>query len=150
MKSDLQLQTDVLDAIRRDPALTASDIGVAARAAVVSLNGEVDSLAKRTAAGRAAEAVPGVQSIANDITVRLPQDQHRTDSDIAHDAVNALIWDTDVPDKTIKARVHDRWIWLVGEADDERQRRAAERAVENIGGLKGVTNAVRIKGLDAK
>ena len=67
------------------------------------------------------------------------------DVDIAHAAVGALLWDTEVPDKTIKVRVQNGWVWLVGEADWHFQRRAAERAVENIAGVKGVTNIVRLK-----
>jgi osmotically-inducible protein OsmY len=89
--------------------------------------------------------MPGVRSVANDITVRLTQDQRRTDTDIASDAVNALVADDRVPDKTIKPRVQDAWIWLVGEADDDDERRAAAAAVEGIAGVKGVTNVVRLK-----
>jgi osmotically-inducible protein OsmY len=145
MKTDSQLQADVLEALRADEHIVASDIGVSARDGVVTLSGEVDSLTKRVAAGRAAEHVRGVRSIANELAVRLPQDRRRTDADIADDVVNALVWDTEVPDKTIKARVQDRWVWLVGEADWHYQRLAAERAVESIAGVKGVTNLVRIK-----
>lgn len=144
MKADAQLQTDVIEAIgRADPAL-ATAIGVAVRAGVVTLTGEVNALSTRTSVGRAASTVRGVVSVANDIVVRLPDDQRRTDVDIAEDAVDALIRDTDVPDKTIKVRVQDRWIWLVGEAETEHQRRAAERAVENIPGVKGISNIVRL------
>jgi osmotically-inducible protein OsmY len=75
----------------------------------------------------------------------LSGDQRRSDTDIARDAVNALVADDRVPEKTIKPRVQDGWIWLVGEADDESQRRAASRAVEDIAGVKGVTNVVRLR-----
>jgi len=144
VKTDTQIQTEVIDAISRTDADLAPAIAVAVRAGVVSLNGEVSSLAKRTAAGQAASIVRGVVSVANDIVVRLPEDQRRTDVDIAEDAVDALIKDTDVTDKTIKVRVQNRWIWLVGEAETEHQRRAAERAVENIPGVKGISNVVRL------
>lgn len=144
MKTDSQIQTEVIDAISRTDADLVTAIAVAVRAGVVSLDGEVPSLAKRTSAGHAASTIRGVVSVANDIVVRLPDDQRRTDVDIAEDAANALIRDTDVPDKTIKVRVQDRWIWLVGEAETEHQRRAAERAVENIAGVKGISNVVRL------
>lgn len=144
MKTDSQIQNEVIDAISRTDADLATAIAVAVRAGVVSLDGEVPSLAKRTSAVNAASTIHGVVSVANDIVVRLPEDQRRTDVDIAEDAVNALIRDTDVPDKTIKVRVQDRWIWLVGEAETEHQRRAAERAVENIAGVKGISNVVRL------
>jgi osmotically-inducible protein OsmY len=142
---DARLQAAVLDAIAADGCGGSAEIGVGAREGVVSLTGEVDSLVKRTRAARAAEGVRGVRSVANDITVRLNQDQRRTDADIACDAVNALVADDEVPEKTIKPRVQDGWIWLVGEADDERQTRAAARAVEAIAGVRGVTSVVRLK-----
>jgi osmotically-inducible protein OsmY len=144
VKTDSQIQIEITDAISQIDANLATAIAVAVRAGVVSLDGEVSSLAKRTAAGHAASTIRGVVSVANDIVVRLPEDQRRTDVDIAEDAVDALIKDTDVPDKTIKVRVQDRWIWLVGEAETEHQRRAAEHAVENIPGVKGISNVVRL------
>jgi osmotically-inducible protein OsmY len=145
LQADAQLQSAVLAALGADGDVASTDIGVGVRDGVVSLTGEVDSLLKRTRARRAAEGVPGVRSVANDITVRLSQDHRRTDLDIADDALSALEADVEVPDKKIKPRVQDGWIWLVGEAEDERQRRAAERAVEGIAGAKGVTNVVRLK-----
>jgi len=144
MKNDAQLQTEVINAISLTDGAIATTIGVAVRAGVVTLDGEVDSLSKRTAAGHAASAVGGVVAVANDILVRLPEDLRRTDAAIAQDAVDALIKDTEVPDKTIKVRVQDRWIWIVGEAETEHQRRAAEHAVEKIPGVKGISNIVRL------
>ncbi|HEY2162946.1 MAG TPA: BON domain-containing protein [Gemmatimonadaceae bacterium] len=134
LQLDSRLQSAVLDALAVDDSLAPAEIAVGVREGVVSLTGEVDSLVRRTRAARAVEGVPGMRSVANDITVRLNHDQRRTDTDIALDAVNALVADDTVPDKTIKPRVQDGWIWLIGEADDERQRRAAERAVEDIMG----------------
>jgi osmotically-inducible protein OsmY len=145
LEIDSRLQSAVLDALAREGSLLPAEIGVGVREGVVSLMGEVDSLIKRTRAERTVENLPGVRSVANDITVRLTQDQRRTDTDIASDAVNALVADDRVPDKTIKPRVQDAWIWLVGEADDDDERRAAAAAVEGIAGVKGVTNVVRLK-----
>lgn len=145
MKTDTQLQADVLEEIRADPQTPATEIGVAVSDGVVTLSGEVDSLAKRLSIARAAGRVRGVRAVADRVIVHLPLDHRQTDEDLAHAVVNALIWDTEVPDKTIKARVQDRWVWLVGEAEWQYQRIAAERAVENLRGIKGVTNLVRIK-----
>lgn len=144
-ESDSRLQSAVLAALGADHTLTSAEIGVGVREGVVSLTGDVDSLMKRTRATRAVEAVPGVRAVANDITVRLTNDQRRTDQDIARDALSALEADVDVPDKTIKPYVQQAWIWLVGEAENECQRRAAERAVQEIAGIRGVRNVVRLK-----
>jgi osmotically-inducible protein OsmY len=145
MKTDSQLWADVLEALRADPRVAANDIAVAVSDGVVSLGGEVDSLSKRIATGQAVERVHGVRAIVNDLKVHLAMDQQRSDVDIAHDAMSALLWNTDVPDRTITVRVQNGWVWLVGEADWQYQRLAAESAVENIAGVKGVTNVVRLK-----
>jgi len=145
LENDSRLQSAVLDALAGEGSVLTAEIGVGVRDGVVSLTGEVDSLVKRTRAERTVEGVPGVRSVANDIAVRLSRDERRTDTDIASDALNALEADDRVPDKTIKPRVQDGWIWLVGEADDDCQRRAARDAVEGIVGVKGVTNVVRLK-----
>ncbi len=144
MKTDSQLQADVLEELRHDASVATNDIGVATSEGVVTLTGEVDSVAKRLAVRRAAERIRGVRALADELRVRLPLDNRRTDADLAHAVVSALMWDTDVPDKTIKARVRDACVWLVGEADWQYQRVAAERAVENIIGVKHVTNLVRV------
>ena len=145
MRADSVVQADVLEELRSDERLIPSDLGVSARDGVVTLFGEVDSLVKRSAAVNAAARVRGVRAIANEIAVRLPLGHLRTDIDIAHDAVNALMWDTEVPDKSVRVRVQDRWVWLLGEAQWQYERRAAERAVENIRGVKGVTNLIKLK-----
>jgi osmotically-inducible protein OsmY len=145
MKSDSQLQADVFEELRNDQRVNSSELGVAVRDGVVTVFGEVDSLAKRSAAVQDAARVRGVRALANEIHVRLPLEQLRTDADIAHDAVHALMWDTDVPDKAVRVRVQDRWLWLFGETESQHQRAAAERAVEAVRGLKGITNSIRIK-----
>jgi osmotically-inducible protein OsmY len=72
-------------------------------------------------------------------------DRRRSDADVAYDVENALTWSTEVPDKTIRARVQDKWVWLVGECDFDYQREAAEHAVEHVAGLRGVVNSVHVK-----
>ena len=145
MTTDSQIQAHVLNELLADAHVAANDIAVSVSDGVVSLEGEVDSLVQRSYAGQAAERVRGVRAVVNHIAVHLPTDRSVRDVDVAHAAVNALISDTEVPDKDIKVRVHDGWIYLVGEVDAASQRIAAERAVENIAGVKGLTNLVRVK-----
>jgi osmotically-inducible protein OsmY len=100
-----------------DPAVASAEIGVAAKRAVVTLSGQVDSFAKKYAATRAAERVAGVRAVAEDLEVVLPSSQHRTDTDLAHAVVSTLRWDVQVPDEKIKARVEDGWVTLEGELE---------------------------------
>jgi osmotically-inducible protein OsmY len=145
MKTDSQLQADVLDELQADVSIAPSGIGVSVRDGAVTLSGFVGSLVTRNAAVRAAQRVAGVRAVADELRVQLPPDRTWRDEDMADAVVNALMWDTEVPDKTIKARVQNGWIWLVGECDWQYQRDAAQRAVERIAGVKGVTNVVRLR-----
>lgn len=145
MKSDLQLQRDVLEELKFEPSIRESEIGVAAKDGVVTLSGSVDSYAEKIAAERAAERVGGVKAVADEVIVQLPGMHTRSDTEIAHAVVNALRWDIQVPDQHIKAAVEDGWIHLEGEVEWQYQKWAAEGAIRNLTGVKGVTNLIKVK-----
>jgi osmotically-inducible protein OsmY len=145
MKSDIDIQRDVQDELRWEPALRPAEIGVAVEDGVVTLTGFVDSYATKLAAERAARGVAGVRAVAEDIVVRLPGSSLRADGDIARTALNALQWHVWVPDSDLKVTVENGWITLEGQLEWEFQRRAAEKAVRYLMGVKGVVNRITIK-----
>lgn len=145
IKPDGQLQRDVIDELRWDASIGSSEIGVAAKEGVVTLTGQVETYAKKYAAVRAAERVAGVHAIAEEIKVVIPGALRRTDTDIAHAILNTFEWDVQVPQDQVKARVEDGWVWLEGEVDWQYQSRAADRAVRNLTGVRGVTNLLQVK-----
>jgi len=144
-KTDAQLQNDVIEELRWDPAVGSADIGVAARSGVVTLTGQVDSYPKKYAVTRAVERVAGVRAVAEDVKVVLPSSHVRTDTDLAHAVVSALRWDVQVPDDSIKARVEDGWVTLEGNLEWQYQINATERAVRNLTGVRGVSNLIFLK-----
>jgi osmotically-inducible protein OsmY len=144
MKTDKQLQQDVAEELRWDPSINEKEIGVAAKDGVVTLSGTVDSYADKYAAERAAKRVRGVRALAEDLTVRVPGDRSRTDTEIAHALVNALAWDVVVPKDRITATVESGWVTLRGGVDWQYQRAAAERAVRYLTGVKGVSNLITV------
>ncbi len=145
MKTDLQLQRDVLDELKFEPSIREAEIGIAAKDGVVTLTGFVDSYAEKFSAERTAERVSGVKAVADEIKVKLPGLYQRSDTDIAHTVVNALRLDIQVPDDRLKAAVNDGWIDLEGQVEWQYQKRAAEGAVRNLTGVKGVTNLITVK-----
>ena len=144
MKTDTELQQHVMDELEWQPGLDAAAIGVSADSGVVTLSGQVASLAQKWEAEDAAKHVAGVRAVANDIKVDLGGGA-RTDADIARAALNALDWDVVVRDKRLKVTVSDGWVKLEGEVDGQYQRAAAERAVRYLSGVTGVTNLIAIK-----
>lgn len=143
MKSDTQLRTDVIDELSWDPSINDREIGVAVSNGVVTLTGRVDSYAQKYAAERAAERVAGVRALADDLKVKLPSRHERSDTDIARTALSALDWDIEVP-TGLKVKVVDGWLTLEGSVEWQYQRAAAERAVRNLTGVKGVTNLLTV------
>jgi osmotically-inducible protein OsmY len=145
MKSDRELQIDVLDELRWEPGVNATDIGATVKDGVVTLEGTVDSFAEKWAAEKAVKRLPGVKALAVELEVRLPGSCERNDADIARTAKNVLEWDVLVPHDRIKVTVENGRITLEGEVYWQFQRSAAERAVLRLTGVKGVTNQITIK-----
>jgi osmotically-inducible protein OsmY len=73
-------------------------------AGIATLRGDVKSHGERATAERVALHVYGVRAVANDIEVRLRDEQRRTDADIAQAVVSALGWNTIVPDDRSPSR----------------------------------------------
>ena len=140
--ADMQIREDVLAELDWDPEIDAPGVGVAVEGGVVTLTGWVTSLATKRAIGRAVQRVEGVRAVANDISVR--GERTLTDGDIARVAVDALRANTLVPFEQITVTVANGKIRLDGQVTWDYQRRAAEQAVEDIVGVRGVTNWLRV------
>jgi osmotically-inducible protein OsmY len=143
-RSDAQIQDEVLDELRWDPQLQPYEISAAVKDGVVTLAGTVDNYMQKWAAERAALRVRGVAAVANDIEVELLPADERPDPDIAAAAEHALAWDSTVPADRVTATVSQGWVTLHGEVTWDFQRRAAERAVRGLTGIRGVTNLINV------
>lgn len=144
-RTDEQLQRDVLAELQWDARVRPNEIGVSVKEGVAHLTGSVDSYVKRWAAERAAHRVKGIKAVANDLDVRLPMSSERTDVDLAAAATRTLEWDALVPSQNIHVTVSKGWVTLTGEVEWEYQRRAAERAVRGLSGVRGVTNQISLR-----
>ncbi|HEX6479768.1 MAG TPA: BON domain-containing protein [Ktedonobacteraceae bacterium] len=144
-RSDEEIQKDVLEELKWDARVRPNEIGVAVKDSVVTLTGWVDSYLKKLAAEEDAYHVPGVKAVVNDIEVRLPGSAQRTDPDLAKAVLDALKWDAGIPTDKIQVTVDHGWVTLKGEVEYYFQKRDAERAVERLSGVRGVTNLLVVK-----
>jgi len=144
-KSNTELQQDVLQELEFEPSVNASQIGVTAKDGTVGLTGAVNSYAEKHAAVHAAERVSGVRAVTDEMKVQLPALHVRNDEDIAGAALHALQWDVWIPHELIKVQVDKGWITLEGDVDFKYQQTAAESAVRNLTGVKGVSNLIKLK-----
>ena len=145
MKKDSELQHDVLAELEWEPMVDPAEIGVSVGDGIVTLNGTVKNLPEKWAAERAALRIAGVKAVANEIEVTLIPGGERNDTDIARSALNALAWNTYVPQDRVKVEVEKGWVTLKGTVDWRYQKEAAENAVHHMTGVRGVTNGIGVK-----
>jgi len=145
MKTDAQLQQDVMNQLKWEPTLHAAEIGVGVKDGVVTLSGNVDSYAKKGAAEQAVKRVAGAKAVAEEIKVKLTGTYQRSDEDIARAASNVLQWNSWVPHDRIKVMVQDGRVTLSGDVDWYHERQSAEDAVRHLVGVWGVINSITIK-----
>jgi len=145
MKTDLQIQKDVIDELKWQPFLQASDIGVSVRDGIVTLSGNVDFYTKKILAEKAVRKVAGVKAIAEDIQVGVSPAYRRSDADIAAAVLEALKWHSAVQEDRIKIKVEDGVIKLEGEVEWDYQRRSIHEAVDHLSGVTSVINLITIK-----
>ena len=145
MKTDAQLQQDVMAELKWEPAVHAAQIGVEAKDGVVTLAGEVSSYGEKWCAEAAAQRVNGVQALAVELTVKLTEFGKRSDADIAESARNILSWTSSVPENAVKVLVERGWLTLSGHVEWRFQSDDAEACVRKLSGVVGVSNQIAIQ-----
>jgi osmotically-inducible protein OsmY len=145
MKTDSQIQQDVIDELKWEPAVDATDIGVEVKDGIVTLAGHVSNYAGKWNAGSAAQRVYGVKAVVMEIDVTLAGSTRRTDADIVRSARDILQWTTDAPADSVLVKVEKGMITLSGVLAWEYQRRDAAEAVRNLLGVRGVINSITLQ-----
>ncbi len=145
MKNDAQIQTDVQNQLKWEPQLNAAQIGVSVNNGIVTLSGIVDTYPKKMAAERVTKNVIGVKAVALDIQVGISPVNRKSDTEIAEACVNALRWDSSVPDDKIKVKVENGTVSMEGTVEWGYQRLAAKNAIVKLTGVKGVNNMIVVK-----
>ena len=143
--SDESVQRDVLAELKWDARVSPNEVGVAVKNGIVTLTGSVDSYLKKWSAEEAAHRVRGVKAVANELEVKLPGSDERTDEDIAAAAIDSLQWNVGVTADDIQLTVSKGWVTLQGDVEWNYQKTEAERVVRNLRGVKGVTNLLTVK-----
>jgi len=144
MKTDKEIQDDVMEELHCDPSIDAAGIAVTVKDGIVTMLGEVPGYGQKASAERAAKHVYGVRGVADELEVKLPDSSLRSDSQIAAAALEALKWHASVPDEQIKVLVNRGWVTLEGGVQWPYQKDAAVDAVRHLTGVKGVVNMITL------
>lgn len=145
MNSDAILQTEIMNELKWEPSIHHEHIGVSVEDGVVTLSGTVPSFLEKHNAEKAVERVTDVIAIVERIEVKLLGTMLRDDESIAKAILNRFQWSVVVPEGKVKATVSNGWVTLAGKVDWEYERRAAEKLVRELTGVKFVTNEITIK-----
>jgi osmotically-inducible protein OsmY len=145
MKTNEQLQQDVMAEIAWEPSVDEAAIGVSAHDGVITLRGNVKSFAEKYAAEKAAKRVKGVQGLANELDVTFPASFKHDDADLAAMALGALKVNVFVPKNAVKVTVEKGWVYLEGAVDWKYQKEHAAKAVRYLPGVRGLTNQITVK-----
>lgn len=146
MKTDALIQKDVMEELKWDPSINHEHIGVSVSDGIVTLSGAVPSFIEKYNADKAAQRVLGVKAIVEKIEVKLPGSLIRDDHELAKAIVDQFQWSALIPSHNkIMAKVSNGWVTLSGEVVWEYQRKAAEKLVRALNGVKFITNNIILK-----
>lgn len=143
--NDLNLQKLVEAELEWDPRIDAAGIGIAVADGVVTLSGTVGSYPEKLNAEHAAMRVKGVRGLSEAIEVRPFGDVGVRDDEIAKRAASSLEWDATVPHRFVKVKVEGGYVTLTGQVDWDFQRDAAFRDIQNLQGVRAVSNQVTLR-----
>lgn len=145
MKSNSDLQKDVQNAIKWESSMYAEQIGVMAKNGVITLSGTVDSHSKKITAENASKNVRGVKAIEQEIIIRYGKFLKRSDTEIATNILEAWKNNFCVPKYGINVEVENGWVKLQGEVPYKFQEEETQKSIEQVVGVRGVTNLMKIK-----
>lgn len=145
MKTDIQLQQDVIAELKWEPSVNAALIGVEVARGVVTLTGQVNSYSEKLGAEQAAQRVAGVSALAVELEVKLAGPNQRSDGDIARSAQDIIHWTNYLPKDAVNVMVEKGWLTLSGTVDWDYQRQSAIAAVRGLSGVVGVLDRIIIK-----
>jgi len=147
VSADSTLVKDVSRALYRDLRVDDREIAVSADAGAVTLRGTVGSFGAKIDAARTAERVAGVESVHNELEVRLLTKHRRDDAELRGSVLKVLSWNALVPDE-VDATVENGAVTLRGTVDFEHQREEAWASIRNLHGVTAIHDEIKVKNAD--
>jgi len=145
MKTDTQLYKNVTDKLSFSPSIDPANITVGVKDGIITLTGTVRNFGEKRIAENAVRSIAGVKGVADELQVSLFSQRQRTDAEIVKAAINALEWDSLVPNDAVQVTVDHGIVTLNGIVANYFQRTRAESDVRYLEGIKAITNNIVIK-----
>ena len=145
MKSDIQLQQDVMAELHWEPSVQSAHVGVEVDEGIVTLTGHVSSYFEKWNAETAVQRVSGVKALVVNLEVLLPALSQRSDEDIARSGDSALEWMAPEVKNKVKVLVEGGQVLLSGEVEWQYQKTAATTAIRHLLGVTSVVNQIGLR-----
>ena len=144
MKTDSQIQIDVIAELKFEPTVNPTHIGVTVKDGIVSLLGTVENYFEKYHAEKATQRVSGVRGVAMAIDVKLPSVVNRTDAEIAHAIDNVITWSSLLNKDEIHVKVESGWVTLTGTVKWNYQKTMLNSSVGHLMGVTGISDQITI------
>lgn len=138
MKSDSEIKRNLLEALKDQPEIEETGIGVVVKQGIVTLMGSVRNLSQKLAAEQAVKRVAGVRGLALDLRVDWDRGNKLSDTEIAAAAADMLAWSVTVPKNRISIKVEDGRLFVSGKVAWGYQKYAALHALKSIQGVREI------------
>ena len=142
MRTNPEVERDVLDELAADPEATTASVTVRIECGIISLSGFAPTYSAKMAASRAAERVAGVRAVLDEIVVVPPSRLRRTDDELAAAITSMLHLNIQVPRNAVRFSVAGGWVTLEGTVRSQAERCAAESSVAVLAGVRGIVNDI--------
>jgi osmotically-inducible protein OsmY len=141
IRTDEQIKTDIVNTMRWDTSVDASDVKVEVDDSVVTLSGTAPTYGASSAAFYDAYFTRGVTRVESQLKVRLaPTQEVPTEGQIKDMVQNVLRWSADIDASGIEITVEGGEVTLKGNVPLYTQRAQAEQQVSGIHGVMGIKN----------
>jgi osmotically-inducible protein OsmY len=145
MRSDSDIRRDVEAELHFRADVAERDIAVKVSDGVVALTGFTRTFLEKQRAEQAVKRVAGVAGVANDIEVQLADGDGLTDPEITRAAVQAIRSRVPGARESVQVLAHHGHITLEGTVEWFYLKADVERAVRGLGGVRAVTNSIRVQ-----
>jgi osmotically-inducible protein OsmY len=132
----------VKNALREDPRVPSERVKVSAIEGIVTLSGEVRTLAASRYAEREAEKIDGVRGVINELEVKTSP---RFDMDIAQDILERILHDSSIETPGIEVDVSDGVVTLGGEVHSWAEVEEAKLLAMETTGVRSVVDHMTLK-----
>jgi osmotically-inducible protein OsmY len=138
------LAAAVTEELRWDPLVDVERIVVSAEDSKVTLQGVVRTFAQKCRAEKIAREIRGVVDVKNELDVRLAIGSYRTDDGLERLVASIMQNHSALSDPLPRVSAHDGWLTLSGVVTAEAQKRAAEDALRDLTGIRGIANCIEV------